>query len=348
MKRFYLACALVLIWIGCLANPIVPEIISRVWFDDTGDLHLQFGSDCMYVWDSMHDLTFTTSAGNYTIPESISIPDSFPFNINASELIPGFTADPQSDSIVVRTGYGYTLSRFCWGDPMVMNNDLCPFINGQSAVRVRVHTMDGDWFFWAKESSPDETTQYETNSRCTFYIHVVDLNNNPVPNYPVFYHLNTYAYYYTPDFYTDAQGNVQIEGYAARSWIGVRDWDNLVLFEHIYLPEPDEVTVINVVLNTVAGNDPVLTPHPGALNVYPNVLNDATHEVKVSYDQELTGGITARLYLYDLRGRELLSLDYSPAGETLLHLPDLDSGVYFLSLRSNRKELGRQKLVVIK
>ena len=349
MKKFCLLAVLGIVAIALFANPMTPDFLSRVWFDDTGDCHLQFGSDLLYYNYSPQTtgINLVTSFGTFLMPYSLVPPtevDGYPWNINASALIPGFNVNPAQDSIRIDIGR-FPWDKIVWGPGESPYLDMHPLSQNQAAVHVKQEYMGEVYSFWAKENGVDEDTEYATNDRCTFNIHVSDLAGNSISHHPVFFHQGYYPYYYQPTHYTDAQGNLQIVDYAKRMWLGIRDWNYNVLFEQAYFPEPDEVFNVNVIVNTVAGSDPVASPVLDKLTVYPNVLSGRSRDVHISYSKAVDD---ARLYLYDLKGRELAAMSFDAQNEINWQLPQLGSGVYFLVLKSGTRELGREKLILIK
>ena len=351
MKKLLVLCVLGVLALRLGANPYVPNVLSRVWFDYTGDCNIQFGSDLILAVQHLTGgpgLTLTTGAGSFSTPASFNPPineSDYPININISELIPGFSIDPLADSLYVLYGY-YNLDALRWGHGDDYGIYLHPLGPDQAAVHVRQVYYPGEtFFFWAKENGVDLISEYETADRCTYNIHVSNLSGDPVPNHPVFFYPGGYPYYYQPTHYTDANGNLQIEEYARRCWIGIRDWNYNVLFEQHFFPEPDQIIPVNVIINSVANEDPLLTPELSQLAVYPNVISARQSTVHISF---LKAPAEARLYLYDLKGREMESRDMSALDELDWNLPELCSGVYFVALKSGTRELGRQKLIVIK
>lgn len=350
MKKLLVFLLFGLITLGFYANPYVPNVISRLWFDSTGDCHIQFGSDLILViqhYPSGQQLRLFTHAGSFPLPAGFNPPmnsEDYPLNVNISQLIPDFNINQNQDSLYVFYGE-YGLDRLRWGLGDDYGIYLHPLSEGQAAVQVFEEWEWETYAFWAKETGVDLINEYATTDRCTFNIHVSNLSGDPVPNHPVFFYPGGYPYYYQPTHYTDANGNLQIEEYARRCWMGIRDWNYNVLFEQHFFPEPDQIIPVNVIINSVANADPILTPEVSKLVVYPNVLSVRTKTIHISYPK---APADARLYLYDLKGRELESRDMSTVDELDWSLPGLSSGVYFIALKNGTRELGRQKLIQIK
>lgn len=350
MKKLLVIIAYALLALAAAANPITPRSLARVWFD-SGDLYLQFAQDNGYsgYLDRIPELTFVTSAGTWHFPDIFVPPDSLPCTVNISEAIPGFSIDPLDDELVLQDSLSWMHhweESLKWGPGNDV--DLRPLLAGQSAVQVMVGTYDGSTAAWAKDLGTEGG--FSPVHGYTLGVHTQNDYGVPVDGVPVY--VSQFGYistYYTP-FQTDVSGNWQQNFAAVNTWVRVLDplTQNAVLDTRFY-PEPDETVSLTAVVTTVAADDPVQPSASQVLRINPSVLNSASGStVTLKYGEQNSLAGTAGLRLYDLRGRVLATAEMPAGGELEWRLPELPSGIYFVALEQDSRQLGRGRITVIK
>ncbi len=354
MKRLLLPLSLVLLFSVLSANPVAPKAMARVWFNDAGQFLALMGgkNGQIYYQDHFQDMVFTTSAGTYTFPESFIPPTSWPFIINLSEAISGFEINSLEDHLTLDIpGLGWFGEEISWGEQNNISIDMHPLSPGQSAVQIRSYNWDGyDTVTWAKDYGNYDNS-YVPEHSCNLSVNAVNEQGSPVAGVLVQYSCSDYL----PEmnwafFHTDNTGLWQLTQYAYRTWLRIKDpLTYATVLDTLLYTEPDSTYHFNVVVSSVAADDPVLAPGSGVLTLSPSVLNHSSgNNLHLKFEANNALIHPGELTLYDLRGRALANMQMPVTGQTEWTLHSLSSGIYFIGLSYSGKQLARQRLTVIK
>ncbi len=331
MKRFVIAVLLVLALGSVFANPIELKSIGRLWFTEAGTAQMEVNYDLQ----GMGTMNLIVEDGTETY--NLSIDTTAPMPI---------VVDLPSSHISREAGYLYISSPgmlhdlATWGN--TTDKKFSSLIGTQCVTQLLRSGMDNSYHMFAKDYSPASGTWNETLARCTINVHCQNLNGSPLANYPVSMQGN-----YPPQAYTNDNGDASFSYYCCRASLSVRDPDNYFpLADSVFFSEPDESYNLNFSISTSAMDDPY-TPSPDAgFTAYPKVLRSSDNAI-LNIECKHFVGKHARLQLFDLKGRLLLSQAYT-AKEMQWQLPRLSSGVYFVRLSDGDKVLGNSKLIVLK
>ncbi|MDZ4183267.1 MAG: hypothetical protein U1B83_10380, partial [Candidatus Cloacimonadaceae bacterium] len=306
MKKVACLIAILALFAGLYANPLVPRAVARVWFDAQGDFNVLFGDEDSGFID-IPSLTFSTSSGTWGLPAGFTPPSALPYAINFSQTIPGFSINPTEDHFIVHTAYPD--EEVYWSPQSGLNVNLHPLGQDQSAVQVRMHTMDWEGGtsinVWAKDNGLNGGF-YPAYS-CTLNVHVSYSDGSPVPNHPFWISYAAYISDMLPALHTNAAGNFQAIDYACRTRILVKDpLTNLAVLNEIIYPEPGQSYQLNAVISGTASHDPLMPTPSGILEVFPNVLGPASSgRITLKYAGGNAFSQPMDIRLYDLRGRLL-------------------------------------------
>lgn len=345
MKKVACLFAALAVFTLLCANPLVPMVVARTWFDANGDFNVNFSEEGGYY--DIPSLTFSTSSGTWGFPAGFTPPSPLPYTINFSQTIPGFSINPNDDYFTVHTDFPDEYVHWSTLDNVSVH--LHPLTPGQSAVQVRLSVWDGwemyaSYHTWAKDlgyiggNFPSE--------HYTLNVFVTDTEGTPMPNYPLWISYTNDNPINYPSSSTGVNGIYSMESYACRTLVRVVDQvTNQIVLDEMLYPEPDGIYDLYAVVSTVDNSDPTLVPPRAVLEVYPNVLGPSSSDritVKYGSVQDVS------IKLYDLRGRVIAQYELPVLGEMQIDLPRLSSGIYFVGATSNGRALGRQKLTVIK
>lgn len=355
MRYMALAAVLLLFVSALAANIMIPRAVERVWFDAFDNFWVRFGpeADALVV----NSLSFSTSAGTYTFPDDFTPPPELPYDLNFSQLIPGFTISRAEDFFILDTDpyYQYNDENVSWGPQTDWSVRIHPLTAGQSVVQLTVPDMYYDGYYdqalvWAKDTGTDYPYPYCPATLCTLTVQVNDADGGPASQVPIY--LN-YGHVYNigwPDGRTNSNGWWQAYNFRAqRTWIVIRDPANgSWVYNQLHFPEPGEH--IHIETTVAYSGVPPEELVPGTLELSPSVLgtsSGSTVHLEYRSDQPLAG--PARLSLHDLRGRWLADTEMPTWGRKDWTLADLPSGIYFIRLTSSAgKALAGRRLTVIK
>ncbi|MDI9528377.1 MAG: T9SS type A sorting domain-containing protein [Candidatus Cloacimonadota bacterium] len=356
MKKLSLL-LITLLWLAALSgNPFIPRYLARVWFDENNSCCVMFGDEAWWDGFTVNDLCFVTSAGSYYLPSSYTQPSDPFFIINLSQEIPGFTIQRNEDFLRLTGPPSFIPEELRWGpqnDPSVHMHALGP---GQSATHVNVTGYFAFGYYetgltWAKDNGPIIST-YDPAYNSTVNVHLQDTNGSPAPgirvNHSYFGYPPVYDQYYTGG--TNSSGDWVLTSPATLHGILVKDpQTNGTVIQDLLFPEPGETIHLNGTVNLMGSNDPEQIPPAGVLKLYPSLLSPSSgNTLNLKYESGSPLGQTARLRLYDLRGRLLSGKEMPSSGETVWELPKLSSGIYFISLSERGRILARSKITVLK
>lgn len=358
MKKLLVIAALFLLWAGLSANVYLPRYIARVWFDDSDACHVMFGREAWWGGFDVHDLSFTTSAGTFYLPDDYQLPDEEVFIINLNQEIPGFTIQRSEDFLTLALPNHEIWEGLRWGPPNDFDNDIRPLTPGQAAVHVAIPIPDygypyvtGAVYRWAKDNQLTRPVpyEYEAACNCTLSIHLEDSNGAPAWPIPVYSNNWQIAQTAVEDFSgsTDKSGNWFGTDYAIHKSVLVNDLQtgNTVIQEILY-PEPGESIHLE---GSLSGTYPLHTLPAGKLNLYPSLFGPSTERsLTLNYESVIPLSQVASLRLYDLRGRYISSKEMPIYGLTHWELPDLPSGIYFISITQNDRILARSRITIFK
>lgn len=350
MKKLFTSLIFSGLMLSLTANPIVLKAIARVWFNDLDEFIVLLSDESVThgVPIPFEDLVFSTSSGVWQFPDSFSVP-GVPYQVNLSQVIPGFTIDKNIDMFLAQCNGGpgvYEMIR--WDNLLDPAPHIRPLTTGQAAVQFRV-PGNQMWSVdvWGKDSVQYHLPAHQVVSRSTINVLVQDYAGNPVPGLEV---VRSYQNYleqnYNHQFYTDGAGIVSMECFPCRIRIGVQDpvsqaW---VLDESIYC-EPGLFYDFTATVTHTDADDPVL-PAVQGLSIWPSVMGSQSDGILKLRGPALSPA--GELRLYDLRGRYLRSQTMPLSGELEWRLPNLDSGIYFITLRQGPHEISRARLTILK
>lgn len=351
MKKLVTTLVFTGLMLSLTANPMILKAVARVWFN-ASDEFVVFLSDESVLYGMPYDfnsLVFSTSGGVWQFPAGFQVP-GVPYQVNLSQVIPGFTIDKNQDQLLIQSSSGqgvYELVR--WDNLTDPAPHIRPLLDGQSAVQFRV-SGNNMWSVdvWGKDSVQQHYPPHEVVSRSIINVLVQDYAGLPIEGLEV---VRSYQNYLEPNFnhqfYTDAAGSVSMECCPCRIRIGLKDpvSEAWVLDTSIYC-EPGEVYNYTATVTQTDADDPVLPPSVPYLKIRPSVMGSRADGILKLQSQSLSG--VGELRLYDLRGRYLCSHEMPSGGETQWQLPELTSGIYFIALRQGSRELSRARLTILK
>ena len=335
MKRSVLSLLLFLAAVSAWSNPIVPNLISRFWFEPENILQIEL-SENVGIFQAA-EITYLDAEDSLTIPvnpnatfvqqiyvlQSINTPASGFFTIRI----------PQQFDETVHWGAG-------------LQNDLSPLYDTQCAVQLLYNNFMGDAVYgWAKDVSPAVCGPNYCSARFTYRVECTDLSGFPLAGVSVYNNQSAEGIFINPAI-TNSAGIATGELYPMRTRIWVNNpITTETVFNTQFFAEPGAVIPFSVQL-PVSVEDNILSVTAGKLNLYPSVINSGFNKsIRISYDTKLTG--KAELVLYDLKGRYIAETVYNQ-NEVEWQLPKLSSGIYFVRLSHQGKALGTAKLIILK
>lgn len=355
MRKMVLATALLLVISALAANVVIPRAVERVWFDDSDNFWVRFGPEAD-AWD-VGSLSFITSSGTYAFPSGYTLPPELPFEINLSQVIPGFTINRAEDFFRADTnlsGYDFLDENVSWGPQADASVNIHPLTAGQSVVQYSVayQIYMGEWesaHVWAKDNGTAYVNPYYPATLCTLSVQVNQIAGGPAPWVPIHLNYGTEPDTVWPDAQTNSLGWWQKQFfYAQRTRVIITDpIDGHWVYNQIHFPEPGEHIHIDATVwySGVSPEDQVT----GTLQLSPSILGTASgHTLHLEYRLDKPLFDTARLGLYDLRGRWLAGKDMPREGYTDWELPELANGVYFIRLSGAGANLVGGRITVIK
>lgn len=341
MKSFLFIAVLILLSGAMFANPLTPRMIQQFWFNDTGEMMIQFGYQAEYaLYDGA--LEFYDGTGTYYYPAENLDEVEFPYTINAAVEMPGFAPNPLGGTMRM-TYQEYIHEEAHWGDDI--SNDFTPLTGNQSAVQTpySVNDPEGghDIGAWAK--CPDYTTveYYHFPARGQINIQIHDYAQNPVEGVPV-YIFNQYTIAGT----SDASGVLSFQHIPIKLQLLVYQPGSnftVTVLDSTFFVEPGQEHNLTAILNHTAADDPVAIPVVGKLEVNPSVCV-AGQPLNVKYDGLTQGAMS--LELYDLKGKHIGTYDYLQTQPWTP--PKLPNGMYLLRLTHEGKSLATTRFINLK
>lgn len=320
-----------------LANPMVPRAIQQFWFDDSGDLMLQFGwESCMF---SDHEITI--SDGVNSINPVLDLPNdeqAYPITINLNALMPDLGVSPESGFLQLQFEGGFSSTeQVSWGPGGDVN--LSPLISTQSIYQTGLIDPGGFEYleFWAKSDHPDMVAEYDSSTRSIITVYTKYQDGTPAANIPLYYQGA-----WTPWAHSDAEGMIELILPCARTRLQIRHpvTDELVFDEQLYA-EPAGCYVYNVVLQAVSNQDAHQEIPAVSLKLSPNVIKP---EQKMQLDLGESEAHFDRIRLFDVKGRMVGEYPFTKSWQP----PKLNSGVYFLQLVQGDNALDLARFIMLK
>lgn len=348
MKAIIITISLLVIMTALLSNPIMPMVMSEVWFTDSGHCMVEF-----YPWI----LTISADTVLFFINGDVQEPFYYNFSalpqdsvlvVDITEEIPNISFNQAEDGMSIgipSTSGLFVLEGFSWGDSF--NNSINPPLPGQSMVQGYNNYYDEfQHWAWYKSQSPTPGCTGGIDID-TVIVVVTNQFGEPVPKVPI-YDYNEFAYSDSTDF----DGKFTTTMLAGRYKLKVlHPESNIVVHDQLYWLEPNQTTTIPIQINLTANEDntaPVM-PKTG-LKAYPSPFNIKTADaVSFQYNgsSKLRGESVIRIY--DIKGRYISSVSMSAKG-TASWKPnrDIGSGIYFARLISGNRILDTATISIIK
>jgi len=318
------------------ANPMIPRLIQQFWFDDAGDMMLQFGHETAFMSGSSITISDGTNSIDFAQTDFPTDFESYPININLSELMPDLLATAESGMLVSEFDVGFG-NQVTWGPSGDV--DLHSIIATQSIYQTDVSDplFGGSYRIWAKSDHPDFVSDYASTTSSTIRIFAHYEDGTPVPGLPLYY-----QDLYNPYAFSDDNGLIEMEVPCARTHLKIYqpDSEQLVLLEN-FIAEPAGCYVYNVELQSTANQDAIQHRLAASMTLSPNVLKPG-QSMRISFDKEVVAPTQIRLF--DLKGRLLGKYQYSENW----HSPALSSGVYFLQVLRDDQQLSRSRFIILK
>ncbi|MCB5272052.1 MAG: hypothetical protein LHW56_09440 [Candidatus Cloacimonetes bacterium] len=334
MRKIFL---LVLFSVAVLlsANPLVERAIQQFWFDDSGELMLQFGNECL----SMAGFDFTISDGVNTITPVLNLPvdyQLYPFTINLSALMPVSTLSPESGHLRL-SFQDRMVEEVRWGESGEV--DLSPLIATQSIYQSKAITPDHESSheLWAKSDHPDFVTNYDSSTRSTITIYTKYPDASPAANIPLFYQNLWPAW-----AYSDAEGKIELSVHSAKTNLRIfQPGTQELVLDETFIAEPAGCYVYNVILQPSSVSDPHQEMPGVILKLSPNVLKPGQ---SMQLDLGKSEASPDKLRLFDVKGRILGEYPFTESWQP----PQLNSGVYFLQLLQGDSTLDSARFIMLK
>lgn len=318
-----------------LANPMVPRVVQQFWFDDSGDLMLQFGYENMYLPSQ----EVTISDGTNTINYMLNLPEdyiAYPVTINLNSLMPDLNVSPESGFLQL-SNMGFVHETVSWGPDGDV--DIRPLIAAQSIYQLRLNTsiLRESFVIWAKSDHPDYVIDYDSSTRSIITVYTRYQNGAPAPNIPLYYQGA-----WTPWAHSDAEGMIELILPCAKTRLQVyQPGSTTLIFDEQFFAEPAGCYVYNVVLQAVSNQDAHQEIPAVSLKLSPNVIKP---EQKMQLDLGESEAHFDRIRLFDVKGRMVGEYPFTKSWQP----PKLNSGVYFLQLVQGDNALDLARFIMLK
>jgi hypothetical protein len=338
------------LWIAvCIgANPLAPNIMSELWYNQDGHLLLEICP--LYFW-AYGDLQLSFSNGDIIVakPDSLIIPaDGETAVWDISAAMPELNLNPHGDTLGVRLyspSMGFTMDweSISWGSSTASNVSL--LATGQSWVCQMVHGDMGSWSHWCKEEiATPNAYPYTSRSRAWLNLRFIDASGNPYSQ----------VEYYATNLMgvTDSTGVVADSILTGHLQIIYR----IPSHEHYtYLPpvflEPDQVYDCTVNFSGQDNQDTNLHPQRTCLlKIYPSpYLKCSGEATKIEYIGKLRLTPRSIVKIYNSKGQFIESIAMPENGKVQWQPKQgLSTGVYLLRVVSENRIVATSYLTVIK
>jgi len=334
---------LLLTALGLGANPISPAYIQQLWFNDAGDLIVQFGYFASYLAEFEIELTFSDGTNSSLFELTETEQDNYPLEYNLSIVAPNLNFNPQSGYFSMSIPYQQEELR--WGN--TWNCQVSPLQGTQTYYQYLEFDTNGwetiTYYYWAKSSSAQDVIDYHCTPASNLEINLQNMQNEPLIGFRVFYDNLLF-----PIGLSDENGVFACPTPSRRTTFHIcppaSTGNTDVLYEAAaFIAEPGESYSYNIVLDYTSTDDPV-NPVPAVkMSLKPSVVH-AGQMLKVDSGESFSGA--AWLEMYDLKGRLLHTYEYH--GSLEFTPEKLPAGIYFLRLMDRGRVLDTQRFIILK
>ena len=323
------------------ANPITPAHIQQLWFNESGELIVQFGGHAAYL--ANYEMEVMLSDGTNSVPLTLTEtnPQNYPLEYNLSEIASQLSFNPESGYFKMSRDY-YVLEEIRWGfGPLCQ---VTPLVGSQTYYQYLLFEYDG-WgdtivhYRWAKSNSADEVQNYECQTYSPLYLSLRNQQNEPLVGFRM--HLDGFNW---PHAISDENGIINTGVRCRRTNLIIYAPEGAEeLYSQSFWAEPGENYTYNAIINYTGNDDPTVPAAEVKLSLKPSVIR-AGKTMQVDCSEAL--GHSATLYLFDIKGRQLEH--YPFAGNMPLHTENLPAGIYFLRLQQGDQTLDTQRFIILK
>ncbi|MCK9584188.1 MAG: hypothetical protein M0R69_04665 [Candidatus Cloacimonetes bacterium] len=316
------------------ANPLIPMAIQQFWFDESGDLMLQFGFENAYM--AGHNVNI--SDGAHTIDQELELPDDpqgYPVTINLNTLMPDLSLSPESGFLQLQfQDYSLANEEVRWGPGGDV--DLTSLIATQSIYQARLNYGGDSYELWAKSDHPDLVTNYDSSTRSTILIYTMYSDGTPAPDVPLYYRS------WQPWAHSNDEGKIELSVHSAKTNLRIfQPGTQELVLDETFIAEPAGCYVYNVTIAPVSNQDLHQQIPRVTLTLSPNVLKPG-QKVRLDLDKSETS--PGKLRLFDVKGRIVGEYPFTESWQP----PKLGSGVYFLQLVQGDKALDSARFIMLK
>ncbi len=321
----------------CIANPLPPMIMSKFWFNDSGELQVRYSSSYLGAGVLTADLFDGSNHFLNTIDFSsisnitVSYPDA---NVTPFQ---GYL----SASLSIFPGWQEQVH---WGPSL--ENDISSIAPGECGMNTYWTYQSGSGpdentiTIWVKELQTNQNSETYPEARCNLDVYCQDFSGAPVEGIPVW--LFDQSLGNTLD-----NGHYTAQGICRKHHLRVyHPQTQEAVLDTMFFAEPNQSYGYNVFFYHVATDDPVIPGPTGTISLYPSVLRSSDNQ-RVHLDYSGKVPTNTEVSIFDLKGRYLAASPYTEGGLDW-ELPHLASGVYFIRLHSGKHYLGSGKLIVLK
>lgn len=331
---------ILLITLGLGANPITHAYIQQIWFNEDGELIVQFGRHAAYL--ANYEMEVMLSDGTNSVPLTLTEtnPQNYPIEYNLTEIAPQLTFNPESGYF--KMSRPYILEEIRWGfGPLCQ---VSPLVGSQTYYQYMLfeYTEWGDTivhYLWAKSTSAAEVQDYECQTYSPLYLSLRNQQNEPLVGFRM--HLDGFNW---PHAISDENGIINTGVRCRRTNLIIYAPEGAEeLYSQSFWAEPGENYTYNAIINYTGNDDPTAPMAEVKLSLKPSVIR-AGKTMQVDCSEAL--GHSATLYLFDIKGRQLEH--YPFAGNMPLHTENLPAGIYFLRLQQGDQTLDTQRFIILK
>jgi len=351
MKRMSLIIGFISLLVMLCANPVIPQLISEIWFNESGHLMVEFGLE--YYPNSpavsLSDIHLVHGSYDATIPTIGGISYNSAYVLDITSLMPEMVLNPLCDTLEAyySNDSEYFASYFSWGDNISAYyiNSLAP---GESIVQK--HTFWG--FMPFKDSPPTPgSSPYQPVARHIITITVADQFGNPLNNVSLYQSLSANGLFPPVTEYTDINGAYADTVYAGKCHVKVwHPQTNEEIFSQYYWLTPNGSTHIPITIQMTANADEVAPVIEKGLHAYPNPFNsDASGSVSFTYNGNAKLSRDSYLRIYDTKGRFIQQIEMNSKGTASWQpSPETASGLYLARLISGKRIVDTATFSIIK
>ncbi len=325
---------------GIMANPLIPQIIGQIWFNDQSELMLEFG-DMAYIAANM-DMSISdgVTSSIYTLTEESWT--AYPFVINLSESMPDLSFNPNQGELILQEELHICIYEHVkWGNSA--DCDVSPIVGSETVYQ---YDHQDYWWgegisvrSWAKAAQYQDHIWHSMPCCSNLDLTVQNLSGTPLVNIPI-----VHQEYYTPLGYTDEFGKLNVALPSQNTLLRIFLPEVAeAAFNQNFFAEVGQTYTFTAILDYTSNVDPALVLPAIELCLKPSVLSPGK-SMQIDCDAGLSQN--ARLELFDVKGRKLDSIPYN--GHLDWQAPRLSSGIYFLRLQDGGKTLDTTRFILRK